>query len=53
MGHFVWKCLRLHHFGGVGYTWRKEGIEQIWHETKLQGRGYINATSILKMRKKA
>ena len=30
-----------------------EGIKQIWHDAKLRGRGYVNATSILEYAKKS
>lgn len=30
-----------------------EGIRQIWHEAKLRGRGYVNATSIFENAKKS
>lgn len=30
-----------------------EGITQIWHDAKLRGRGYVNATSILEYAKKS
>jgi len=30
-----------------------DGIKQIWHDAKLRGRGYVNATSILEYAKKS
>ena len=52
-GVFCLEVLKVAPFPEELVTLGVEGIRQIWHEAKLRGRGYVNATSIFENAKKS
>lgn len=52
-GAFCLEVLKVAPFPEDLVTLGAEGIRQIWHEAKLRGRGYVNATSIFENAKKS
>lgn len=52
-GAFCLEVLKVAPFPEELVTLGVEGIRQIWHEAKLRGRGYVNATSIFENAKKS
>ena len=52
-GAFCLEGLKIAPFPSELVALGTEGIKQIWHDAKLRGRGYVNATSILEYAKKS
>ena len=52
-GAFCLEVLKVAPFPAELVVLGTEGIKQIWHDAKLRGRGYANATSILEYAKKS
>ena len=52
-GAFCLEVLKVAPFPSELVELGTEGIKQIWHDAKLRGRGYVNATSILEYAKKS
>lgn len=52
-GAFCLEVLKVAPFPEDLVTLGAEGIRQIWHEAKLRGRGYVNATAIFENAKKS
>lgn len=52
-GAFCLEVLKVAPFPDELVALGTEGIKKIWHDAKLRGRGYVNATSILECAKKS